>query len=131
MLKKTITFTDYNGIERTETHYFNLNKAELMTMQLKASGALDERIKKIVDAKDAPEIMSFFEELLEKSYGVKSEDGRRFIKSKELYDEFVQSEAYPELFMELISSDTAAADFIKGILPDLKDDSKPNLALNK
>lgn len=131
MLKKTITFTDYNGIERTETHYFNLNKAELMTMQLKASGALDERIKKIVDAKDAPEIMSFFEELLEKSYGVKSEDGRRFIKSKELYEEFVQSEAYPELFMELISSDTAASDFIKGILPDLKDDSKPNLALNK
>lgn len=124
MLKKTITYTDYNGTERKETFYFNLSKAEVMTMQLKTGGGLDEKIQRIVDAKDAPEIMAVFEELIAASYGVKSDDGKRLIKSKEVFEAFAQSEAYSELFMELVSDAEAAAAFVRGILPEIKDDKK-------
>lgn len=117
MLKKTITYTDYNGVERTEDHYFNLNKAELTEMQLSVDGGIAELIDRIVKAQNAPEIMRMFKEILAKSYGVKSDDGRRLIKSKELFEEFSQTEAYSELFMELVTDDKAASDFIHAILP--------------
>lgn len=118
MLPKKITYTDYNGEKRTETFYFNLNKAELMEMELGTAGGLGEMITKIVEAKDTPSIVKMFKEIILKSYGEKSADGKRFIKSEELSAEFAQTEAYSELFMELASDDKAAADFINGVLPE-------------
>jgi hypothetical protein len=117
MLKKTFTYTDYNGVERTEDHYFNLSKAELMEMELSTTGGLAEMINKIVAAQDAPAIVKVFKELVLKAYGQKSADGRRFIKSKELSDEFAQTEAYSQLFMELATDADAAAQFVNGIVP--------------
>ena len=117
MLKKTFTYTDYNGVERTEDHYFNLSKAELMEMELSTTGGLAEMINKIVAAQDAPAIVKVFKELVLKAYGQKSADGRRFIKSKELADEFSQTEAYSQLFMELATDADKAAEFINGIVP--------------
>ena len=117
MLKKTFTYVDYNGVERTEDHYFNLSKAELMEMELSTTGGLAEMINKIVAAQDAPAIVKIFKELVLKAYGQKSADGRRFIKSKELADEFAQTEAYSQLFMELATDADAAAAFVNGIVP--------------
>ena len=117
MLKKEITYTDYNGVERTEAYYFNLNKAEIMEMQLGVDGTLTSYIEEIVNTKNVPKIIEIFKKLLLKSYGKKSLDGKRFIKSQEQTDEFEQSEAYSELFMELATDADAGAAFVNGIVP--------------
>ena len=119
MLKKTITFTDYNGVERTEDHYFNLTKAEVMEMEMSTSGGLAEMIQRIVAAQDAPAIIKIFKDLVLKAYGQKSPDGRRFIKTEELRKEFEQTEAYSQLFMELATDADAAATFVNGIIPKI------------
>lgn len=118
MLKKIITYTDYNGVERTEPFYFNLSKAELMEMELGVTGGMTEMLNKIIAAKDAPSLMKTFKEMIMKAYGVKSDDGKRLIKSEELSIAFTQTEAYSVLFMELITDDKAAADFVNGIIPN-------------
>ena len=118
MLKKIITNTDYNGVERTEPFYFNLSKAELMEMELGVTGGMTEMLNKIINAKDGPSLMKTFKEIIMKSYGVKSDDGKRLIKSEELSIAFTQTEAYSVLFMELITDDKAAADFVNGIIPN-------------
>lgn len=117
MLKKTITYTDYNGVERTEDKYFNLSKAEIMEMEMSTTGGFAEMVQGIVKAQDAPAIMKIFKDIILKSYGEKSPDGKRFIKSKELSDEFSQTEAYSDLFMELCTNAEASAAFINGIIP--------------
>lgn len=117
MLKKTITFTDYNGVERTEDFYFNLNKAEVMEMEMGTTGGFAEMINGIIAAKDVPALISIFKDMILKAYGQKSPDGRRFIKSKELSEEFSQTEAYVSLYMELATNDEAAANFVNGIMP--------------
>lgn len=117
MFTKTFTYTDYNGVERKETHYFNLNKAEVMEMEMSTKGGLAEMIQRIIDAQDAPAIIKVFKDLIRKSYGVKSADGKRFIKNDELWEEFEQTEAYSQLFMELARNADAASKFINGIVP--------------
>lgn len=117
MLKKTITYTDYNGFERTEDFYFNLTKAELMEMEMTTAGGLAEMIDRIVKANDAPAIITIFKDLVLKAYGEKSADGKRFIKSEELRTAFSQTEAYSQLFMELATDADAAGKFVNGIVP--------------
>lgn len=117
MLKKTITYTDYNDVERTEDFYFNLSKAEVMEMQMSTTGGLAEMIQRIVAAQDAPAIIKVFKDLVLKAYGQKSPDGKRFIKTDELAAEFAQTEAYSQLFMELATDADAAAAFVNGIVP--------------
>lgn len=117
MLKKTITYTDYNGVERTEDFYFNLTKAEIMEMELSTTGGLAEMIKKIVAAQDTPTIIKIFKSLILKAYGEKSADGKRFIKSDELSEAFAQTEAYSILFMELATDADAGSKFVNGIVP--------------
>lgn len=117
MLKKTITYTDYNENERKEDFYFNLTEAEIMEMELSTTGGLSEFIQRVVAAQDGPAIIKLFKELVLKAYGVKSPDGKRFIKSEELSTEFAQTEAYVKIFMELATNAEAAAEFVNGIVP--------------
>lgn len=117
MLKKTVTYVDYNGVERTEEFYFNLSKAEVTEMELSVNGGLSQMLQNIVAAKDGKQIISIFKEIVLKAYGEKSQDGRRFIKSKELSEAFSQTEAYSQIFMELALDDKAATEFVNGILP--------------
>ncbi len=117
MLKKTITYNDYNGTARTEDFYFNLSQAEVMEMEMSTAGGLAEMIKRIVASQDAPSIIKVFKDLILKAYGEKSADGKRFIKSEELATAFSQTEAYSILFTELATDDKAAAAFINGIVP--------------
>ena len=133
MIKKTIKYEDYNGNEREEEFYFNLSNAELTKMELGVEGGLSERLKKVLATKDTPQILKVFEEIINKAYGVKSDDGKRFIKSKELLEEFTQTEAYSQLFVELATNENAAQEFILGILPKKLSDEvkKQNVAVSK
>lgn len=117
MLKKTITFEDFDGNMRTEEFYFNLTKAELVQLELSEKKGLAETLKDIVASNDGATIVKKFQEIILLSYGIKSEDGRRFIKTPELRDEFAQTAAYSELFIELATDADAAAKFVKGIVP--------------
>lgn len=130
MLKKTITYTDYNGNSRTEDFYFNLNEAELSEMVVSVDGGLTAMIQRIVAAQDGKQIIATFKDIVLRAYGEKSPDGRRFIKSPELRDAFSQTEAYVKLFMELSTDHDAAAVFINGIIPPPKkeDGETPALA---
>lgn len=117
MISKTITYNDYNGVERTETFYFHMTKAEIMKLEMSTHGGYAEMIERIVNAKDAPAIMATFEELIHKSYGVKTPDGRGFVKRKEDLEAFIQTEAYSELFMELLTNTDYAIKFFNGVIP--------------
>ena len=132
MVTKTISYTDYDGVERTEDFRFNLTKAELTTMFNSVPGGLEKRLDNIIKTKNAPEIMENFRAILKASYGVKSADGRKFMKSEEIFKDFEGTEAYSIIFMELCTDAEAAADFIKGVLPkDLANevDKMPKLIL--
>lgn len=120
MLKKTITYTDYNGVERKEDFYFNLTTAEIMEMEMSTTGGLAEMIKRVVNTQDVPAIVKIFKDLILKAYGEKSIDGKRFIKVKDgvkLADAFAETEAYSILFMELATDADEAAKFVNGIIP--------------
>jgi len=117
MLKKTITYEDYDGNKRTEDFYFNLSKAEIMEMELSVSGGMTQMLNRIVAERDGEKIIKTFKEIILKAYGEKSPDGKRFIKSEELSTAFSQTEAFSQLFMELATDADAAAKFINGIIP--------------
>lgn len=128
MYRIPVTYTDYNGVERTEDFWFNLSKAELAEMEYGIAGGYSAIVQKIIDSKDFPALIKHFKALVLKAYGVKSDDGRRFMKSEELATEFSQTEAYSEIFMSLAGDDKKAADFVNGIMPDsLRDQLKPTL----
>ena len=122
MLKKTFTYTNYNGVERTEDHYFNLTKAEILELEATTTGGLSEYIKRIVAAQDMPSIYNLFKTIVMKAYGQKSDDGKRFIKIDRsgypLAEEFAQTEAFSELIYELATDDKAAAAFMNSIVPN-------------
>ena len=117
MRKETITYVDYNGTERTEDFYFNLTKAELLDMQFGTVGGFDEMVTKIINTKDQPGLIKIFKDFICKAYGVKSADGRRFMKTPEILAEFVETEAYSVLYMKLATDADAAAKFINGCVP--------------
>ena len=119
MLKKVITYTDYDGVERTETFNFNFTKAEVAEMEMSTEGGLAKKIEKIVEAKDQKEIIALFKEIVLSAYGEKTADGRRFVKSQEIRDAFAQTEAFSELFMELATNTDAAIAFLNGIIPQV------------
>lgn len=130
MLKKTITYKDYNGVERTEDFYFNLSKAEIMEMELSVDGGWTEMVKKVASAMDGPTIMKIFKDVIGKAYGEKSADGKYFEKSDEISRRFFQTEAYSDLFMELVTDAKKAADFINQIVDsDVQVDEKEVQAL--
>lgn len=119
MLKKTITYTDYNGETRTEDFLFNLSKAECMEMELSTAGGMQEMINRIIAEKDMKKLIALFKDLILKAYGEKSPDGKHFYKSPEISSSFACTEAYSELFMELASNADSAAMFIRGIVPEI------------
>ena len=126
MLVKTIEYTDYDGETRKETFYFNLTEAERVEMELSKEGGYKAMLQRIIDAKDVPKLTAAFKDLILKSYGIKSDDGRRFIKSKEISEEFSQTPAYSKLFIELLSDTDAAAAFANGIVGAVSD--KPEIS---
>ena len=121
MLVKKISYTDFDGNEREETHYFNLTRTEAIEMQWSPPGGLKALLDRIIEEQDINEILDIIREILSKAYGVKSADGRRFDKDPALWVNFTQSLAFDELFMELMTNAGYAAEFMNGIVPDLRD----------
>lgn len=134
MLKVTRTYEDWDGVERTEDFYFNLSKAELAEMELSNDGGFENYLTKIINSKDNKKIIEVFKDLLLKSYGIKSDDGKRFMKSEEISKAFSETPVYSDLFMELATDDGKAAEFVNGVIPkDLKkqlDSAEMKKALN-
>ena len=134
MYKKVIKYTDYNGVEREEPFYFNLNKAELVKWEGSTLGGMRAMYDKIIAAQDKEALISLFETIIQRAYGEKSPDGKRFMKSPEILANFTSTEAYSNLFMELASNDESASAFMEGIMPaDLlaeakKEGAQPALA---
>lgn len=127
MIKKTITYKDFNGNDRTEEFYFNLTKAEVTRMEMSTTGGMAEMIQRVIAAQDAPSLIRIFEEMIQKSYGVKTPDGRGFIKRQEDLENFMATEAYSQLFMELVTDADSAAEFVNGIIPsNFSNDQKVN-----
>lgn len=116
MLKKTITYNDLNGIQRTEDFYFDMSKPEIVKMQASAKGGYDVQLRSIAANLNGALIMEFFENFISKAYGEKSEDGRRFMKSEELSKAFMETPAYEVLFEELVTDDKKAADFVNAVM---------------
>ena len=128
MLKKMIEYIDYNGNERKENFYFNLNKAELMEMETEVTGGMRQLLTLIMEKQDVPKLMSAFKTIILKAYGEKSPDGRLFEKSEELSRAFTHTEAYNVLYMELLSDAKKAAEFIEGLMPaDMRSTSDENV----
>jgi hypothetical protein len=117
MLKLPITYVDYNGDQVTDVHYFNVSKPELIEMEVSFERGFQAMIEKIIETKNHKELIELFKKLILLAYGVKSDDGKRFIKSDQLREEFSQTEAYNTLFMQLATDEGAAANFLKGIMP--------------
>lgn len=117
MIKLTEKYKDFNDVERTEDFYFNLTEAEVMEMEMSTSGGLAETIQRVIAAQDAPAIIKIFKKLVLDSYGVKSADGKRFMKSDALREEFEQTNAYSNIFMRLATDADAASKFVNGIMP--------------
>jgi hypothetical protein len=117
MLKKKIEFEDWDGEKQEEVHYFNLSKPELLKMQVEIGGGFGKFLERISETKDEKELVNQFERIIMMSYGVRSEDGKRFIKNDEVRTAFMETRAYEALHEELTTDSDKAADFIKGILP--------------
>lgn len=117
MLKKSITYEDYDGEVLTEDFYFHLSKAELVELEVAEKGGLAKKLQDIVSSEDGAQIIAVFKDIILASYGVKSEDGKRFIKSDDIRNGFAQTDAYSTLFMELATDAKAAAEFVNGIVP--------------
>lgn len=124
MYKKVMTFTDFDGNERTETFWFNLTEAEVVEMENGVSGGLTNMLERIVAAQDRTSIIETFKNLILKSYGVKTPDGRGFDKSPQVVKAFADTQAYSDLFMELSMDSKAASEFFNGVIPAKKEKSE-------
>ena len=117
MIKKTITYTDYFGEKRTEDFYFDLNKAELIEWEMSKDGGMERFVKRVTEAKSVPELFPIFKDFVLRAYGVKSDDGKRFIKNDDVRASFEQCPAYSELVISLIQNTDEAIKFLNGIAP--------------
>ena len=117
MLKKTITYTDYDGMERTEDFWFNLSKTELTKLDAELPGGVLGVLRKIIDKQDRKALVDFIETLILRSYGEKTLDGKRFVKTPDMAEEFMQTPAYDELFMSILSDTDSQTSFINGVIP--------------
>lgn len=129
MVKKTITYIDYDGTERTEDFYFNLSEAEITEMQLSVEGGMRGYIEKIVAAKSQLEVVKLFKEILLRSYGKKSLDGRLFVKNEANTAEFVANPAYSKIYMELVTDTDAATKFVNALIPANTQNQNPAMAM--
>lgn len=131
MIKKTVTYTDYNGEQRTETFYFHYTEAEILDMEMSEEGSFVDRIQRIIDAKDKTALMKLIKKFVIDAYGVKSEDGKRFMKNDELKTAFLECPAYSDIFMEMVTNDEVAAEFVNGVIPSTMKDRVAKLSNGK
>ena len=131
MIKRTVTYEDYNGEKRTETFYFHYTEAEILDMEMSEEGSFADRIQRIIDAKDKTALMKLIKKFVIDAYGVKSEDGKRFMKNDEVKAAFLECPAYSDIFMDMVTNDEIAAEFVNGVIPKTMKDRVAKLVVNK
>lgn len=131
MKTMTIKYTDFNGVEREEDFRFNLTEAELMDLNLSKKGGLEETLKQIINTQDVPALADLFKSIINKAYGIKSPDGRNFIKNDKILADFVSTQAYSNLYMMLITDTDKATEFINGIVPQSVAEKAKSIELKK
>lgn len=125
MLKHEITYEDFNDEKVTETLYFNISKTELMELEVEHPEGMHDWLQRMVKIEDKKKLFAEFKRIILLSYGEKSPDGKRFIKSDEIRNDFEHSAAFEALFVSLIESEDTVAKFITNVLPkDLQEDVK-------
>lgn len=119
MLKKTITYTDWNGEERTEDFYFNLTRVEIYELEydVEPGTSLTEVLDTLVKSKDYGRLIGTIKKVILTAYGEKSADGKRFMKGEDIRRSFEENPAFDELYMSLITDPKKIAEFIVGIMP--------------
>ena len=130
MIAKTMTYKDFNNVERTETFYFNLTPAEAVEMQVMESGGLGVYIDRIIQEQDVRKIIEIFKDLILRSYGVKSNDGKHFLKDEKLRAAFASTNAYSDLFMQLATDADMASAFLNGIVPQMSEEEIAKFSKN-
>ena len=130
MIAKTMTYKDFNNVERTETFYFNLTPAEAIEMEVMESGGLGVYIDRIIQEQDAKKIIEIFKDLILRSYGVKSNDGKHFLKDEKLRAAFASTNAYSDLFMQLATDADMASAFLNGIVPQMSEEEIAKFSKN-
>jgi hypothetical protein len=117
MLKRDITYENFDGEKVTETFYFNLTKSEIVELEVGYDEGLQEVLQRIIKTENRKRLIEEFKRIILLSYGERSEDGKRFVKNDQLREGFAQTAAYDALFIELATNEESAAVFIKGIIP--------------
>lgn len=117
MLKETIKYTDYDGNEQTEDFYFNISRAQFIEMEVNEVGGVVGMLRRVGSARDPKVIMKFMKDFIRKSYGIKSDDGKKFVKNDSISDDFENTEAYSELYCRLCTDAKYAIHFIIKVLP--------------
>lgn len=117
MLKKTITYKNFNNEEVSEDFYFHLTEAEITKLEMGQKGGLSEALKRIIESEDGAGVIEILQHIILTAYGKRSEDGKRFIKNDLLRQEFESTQAFSDLFMEMATNADAASTFVNGIIP--------------
>ena len=125
MLKKVITYTDYDDVQRTEGFYFNLTQTEIIEMEYDIDGGMEKMLKEVAEKLDGKRIMAFVKKIILKAYGEKSPDGKRFVKSEEIAQAFYQTPAYDKLFVEMVTDSKKLSEFVNGVIPKVDKVDKP------
>lgn len=131
MIKITETYKDYNGVTRTEEFNFHIKRSELIEMEYTTPGGLSGMLDNLIQASDTPELIKTFKDIVLKAYGKISPDGRRFMKTPEIRQEFAETEAYSQIFMRLAMDAKAASEFVNGIIPELTEEEKKEFESKK
>lgn len=118
MLTITETYTDWNGNLRTEDFRFHFSQAELMEMEMSTEGGFSARVNRILNANSQTELFQIMKAFVLDAFGVKSDDGRRFMKDEEIRRGFQECPAYSKIFMRLATNSDEAAKFINGVTPE-------------
>lgn len=119
MFKTTINYVDFDGVSREEDLYFNLTKMEMMDLELSVEGGFSNKLQELLNNNNSFEMFEIIKTFINKSYGVKSDDGRKFIKNDEVLNDFLQSAVYDEFVTSLITNEDNMNSFIIGIMPPI------------
>lgn len=120
MLKRVINFKDFEGNPISREYRFHMSEAELMELEMSENGGWDSMVKQAANTQDGPKLIEIFKKMILLSYGEISTDDVSFIKVRDghkLAEDFMQTNAYSVLFMELATDAKKASEFVNGVIP--------------
>lgn len=124
MFKHSVEYVDFNGSDRKEDLYFHLSLPEVTRLEAEIGMGLEDYIKGLTTNQELNTLLAFLERMLLSSYGQKTSDGKSFIKSQVIREAFEYSQAYAEIFEQVLSNPDLARKFGENVADNGK--SKKN-----